>query len=220
MQKQLMALRRGPDILLATPGRLIDHLQQKTIKLDKVGILVLDEADRMLDMGFAPQLKQILVAVPKERQTMLFSATMPENIVGLAKAHMKLPLRIEMAPPGTAASKVTQELFFVSKFDKPRLLEKVLNEYKGSVLIFCRTKFGAKRISYDLARFYAVSMLSAQKDKERLEKYRGLALTTLEEAIERGFDDWTALRTEPDLAPLRVEPRYKKLLEREKKQMP
>jgi ATP-dependent RNA helicase RhlE len=147
MSQQIQALRRGPSIVIGTPGRMIDHLQQGTVTLKKVSILVLDEADRMLDMGFAPQLERILKEVPRERQTMLFSATMPDTIVKMANSYMKLPLRIEIAPPGKTADKVTQELFFISKMDKPRLLEKILREYRGSVLIFSRTKFGAKRIA-------------------------------------------------------------------------
>lgn len=147
MGRQLQMLRGNPHIIIGTPGRIIDHLEQKTLKLGKVDMLVLDEADRMLDMGFAPQLKRILSAVPEKRQTMLFSATMPEDIVRLAKTYMQLPARVEIAPPGTAAEKITQELFFVEKSDKPRLLEKVLNEYRGSVLVFSRTKHGARRIS-------------------------------------------------------------------------
>ena len=146
MFRQLQGLRANPMIIIGTPGRMIDHLEQKTLSLSQVDILVLDEADRMLDMGFAPQLKRILSTVPKERQTMLFSATMPNEIVHLAHSYMKLPMRIEIAPPGMTVSKMTQELFFLAKQDKPRLLEKLLSEYRGSVLVFSRTKFGAKRI--------------------------------------------------------------------------
>jgi ATP-dependent RNA helicase RhlE len=145
--KQVAALRRNPHIVIGTPGRIIDHMEQKTLSLRLVGALVLDEADRMLDMGFAPQLKKILVAVPKERQTMLFSATMPQDIFAIARGHMKLPVRIEVAPPGTAAEKVTQEVFIVPAADKLRLLEKILGEYRGSVLLFSRTKHGARRIA-------------------------------------------------------------------------
>jgi ATP-dependent RNA helicase RhlE len=145
--RQVQALHRLPHIVIGTPGRIIDHLQQKTLNLNKVSILVLDEADRMLDMGFEPQLKRILATVPRERQTLLFSATMPKNILALANSYMKLPLRIEIAPPGTTIEKVTQELFFIARNDKPRLLEKLLYEYRGSVLIFSRTKHGAKKIA-------------------------------------------------------------------------
>ncbi len=150
MGEQLRSLRRDPAVTIGTPGRILDHLRQRTVSFREVKVLVLDEADRMLDMGFAPQLKQIMNDVPKERQTMLFSATMPDEIVRMANAYMRLPLRIEMAPPGTAVEKVTQELYFISRPDKPRLLEKLLYEYKGPVLVFSKTKFGAKRIAASL----------------------------------------------------------------------
>lgn len=146
MYKQVQELRARPHIIVATPGRLIDHLDQKNTDLRGVAILVLDEADRMLDMGFEPQIKRILQTVPAERQTMLFSATMPQQIVNIASKYMQMPVRVEIARPGTANKRVTQELFFVSKMDKPRLLEKILSEYRGTVLVFSRTKHGATRL--------------------------------------------------------------------------
>ncbi len=150
MGGQIRDLRRNPAVVIGTPGRILDHMRQRTVSFRESEILVLDEADRMLDMGFAPQLRQILTEVPKERQTMLFSATMPDEIVKMANAYMRLPLRIEMAPSGTAVKSIIQELFFVAKLDKPRLLEKVLYDYKGPVLVFSKTKFGAKRIAAGL----------------------------------------------------------------------
>ena len=149
-QKQM--LKAKPHILISTPGRLIDIMQQKFVSLKDVNVLVLDEADRMLDIGFAPQINEILRTVPKERQTMLFSATMPHAIMQIATAHMKLPLRIEVAPSGTAAEKVEQELIVVGKHEKMRLLEKLLYYYKGAVLVFSRTKHGAKRIAQDVQK--------------------------------------------------------------------
>ncbi len=150
MGKQLRALARMPQVVIATPGRLIDHLAQKNLTLKEIRIAVLDEADRMLDMGFAPQLAKILPLLPQERQTLLFSATMPENIIAMARAYLKLPLRVEIARSGTAAKDVTQELFFVPQPEKVRLLEKILQEYRGSVLIFLRTKFAAKKLAAHL----------------------------------------------------------------------
>lgn len=146
MNSQLRALSMGPHIVIATPGRLIDHLEQKTLKLDSVQIVVLDEADRMLDMGFLPQIQKILKALPKERQMMLFSATMPQQIMKIATTHMKLPIRFEIAPTGTTAERVTQELFVVPREQKINLLAKLLEEYRGSTLVFTKTKHGAKKI--------------------------------------------------------------------------
>jgi len=144
---QVNALRTNPRVLIATPGRLIDHLEQRNVMLADVNILVLDEADRMLDMGFQPQIERILRSVPRERQTMLFSATMPEEIVRIANSYMKLPVRTEIARAGTAAEKVIQELFIVKRDSKNQLLGKLLDQYKGSVLLFSRTKIGARKIS-------------------------------------------------------------------------
>ncbi len=147
MQMQLQALRRSPRVLIATPGRLLDHLNQSHIDLRDAIILVLDEADRMLDMGFAPDVELIIKHLPKEKQVMLFSATMPQEIVQMATRHMKLPVSVEIAPTGTAAEKVTHELFIIRKETKTQLLGKILAQYKGSVLIFSRTKIGAFKIS-------------------------------------------------------------------------
>ncbi|MEN9342161.1 MAG: hypothetical protein RIQ54_417, partial [Candidatus Parcubacteria bacterium] len=148
--RQIRQLERNPHIIIGTPGRIIDHLEQKTMSLWGVSILVLDEADRMLDMGFAPQLKKIMESVPPQRQTMLFSATMPEEIVGIAKTYLKMPVRVEIARPGSTADHVTQELFFVSQDHKLTLLETLLQKYRGSVLVFSRLKFGAKKIAAHL----------------------------------------------------------------------
>jgi len=146
MDFQLRALRRDPQIIIATPGRLNDHLEHHTIKLDQVKIVVLDEADKMLDMGFEPQIKTIFNAVSSDRQTLLFSATMPSAIFNLAKKYMKLPVQIEVAPTGTTVEKVTQEIFIVGQHEKLALTKKILEQYKGSILIFTRTKHGAKKL--------------------------------------------------------------------------
>ena len=195
MYRQVSALRREPHIIIGTPGRINDHLRQKTLSLKSMGVLVLDEADRMLDMGFADQLRHIFAVLPAKRHTMLFSATMPPNIVKIAQQYMQLPLRVEVAPSGTPATRVTQELFFVAKEDKTRLLEKVLSEYRGSVLIFTRMKFGAKRIAARVrALGYAAAELHSNRTlnqrKEALEgfrkgKYRILVATDI---AARGID--------------------------------
>ncbi len=147
MNLQRNMIRNRPHIVVCTPGRLIDHLEQKTITLKSVVALVLDEADRMLDMGFAPQINKILAEVPKERQTMLFSATMPNEIVGIATKHMKLPLRVEVAAQGTTAERVEQEVIIARREAKTQLLQKLLQDHAGSVLVFSRTKHGAKKIT-------------------------------------------------------------------------
>ena len=150
MPTQIAELRRQPRIIIATPGRLIDHLDKKTVLLFDAKFLVLDEADRMFDMGFAPQVKRILQVLPAKRQTLLFSATMPPEIVKIATQYMSTPFNVEIAPQGAAADKVTQELFIVRKNDKKDLVLKLLKTYAGTVLIFTRTKFGAKALTQQL----------------------------------------------------------------------
>lgn len=147
MHKQIQELRQHPRIIIATPGRLIDHMEQRYVFINDVKILVLDEADRMLDMGFAPQINQILRKLPRERQTMLFSATMPDQIMKIASRHMKLPVSVEIAKSGTVAEKITQEVFIVKKEAKRQLLQKLLAQYHGTVLIFSRTKINAWKIN-------------------------------------------------------------------------
>ncbi|MBU1119269.1 DEAD/DEAH box helicase [Patescibacteria group bacterium] len=149
--KQSRALKQSPHIVIATPGRLVDLMNQGAYTLDQVKSITLDEADRMLDVGFLPQIKRILQSVPKDRQTMLFSATMPKSISTLASTFMKMPLRIEIAPQGTSAENVEQEVFVVTKDNKMRLLDSLLQQYKNDkMLLFSRTKYGAKRIARDI----------------------------------------------------------------------
>ena len=195
MGDQKRMIKAPPHIIISTPGRLVDLLQQKYLNLQSVNILVLDEADRMLDIGFAPQLNEILRFLPSARQTMLFSATMPHEIVALATKYMKLPLRIEVAPTGTAAEKVEQELIVVQKTEKMRLLEKLLYDYHGSVLVFSRTKHGAKRITADVKKLgHRTAEIHSNKSlsqrKEALEgfktgRYRILVATDI---AARGID--------------------------------
>jgi ATP-dependent RNA helicase RhlE len=164
MGTQLKALARRPRVIIATPGRLLDHVQQHTLALNDIEILVLDEADRMLDMGFAPQINRILAFLTGPRQTMLFSATMPQAIVGIARRHMKMPVNVEIAPSGTAAENVVQEVFFVEKADKTALLEIQLQQYPGSVLVFTRTKHGAAQLARRLrAKNYSTIDIHSNK---------------------------------------------------------
>ena len=148
MQPQFMAIQNEPRVVIATPGRLLDHLERESIVIKGVGILVLDEADRMLDMGFAPQVERIVAQLPKKRQTMLFSATMAPEIMAVAARYMKLPVSVEIAPSGTTVNEVTQELFIVTKEAKLKLLGKLLGQYPGSVLLFSRMKHQARKIAY------------------------------------------------------------------------
>ena len=147
MGRQISQIRGNPDAIIATPGRLKDHLYQKTLSLKNVSIVVLDEADRMLDMGFAPIIKDILSQVPAKRQTMLFSATMPKEIEEIANSYMKDPIRVEATRAGVTAELVSQELYVVRHEDKGNLLEKLLYENKGTVLVFSRTRHGARKVA-------------------------------------------------------------------------
>ena len=195
MHLQIQALRRHPRVIIATPGRLIDHLNQAILRLDDVKILVLDEADRMLDMGFAPQIERIFKYLSRERQTMLFSASIPEKIVKIAASHMKLPVSVEIARSGTAAKGITQELFIIKKEEKNALLIKLLEQYRGTVLIFSRTKRGAARLTRGLRSVghYAAEIHSDRSLAQRREalegfksgKYRILVATDI---AARGID--------------------------------
>jgi ATP-dependent RNA helicase RhlE len=147
LEPQCRALDRKPHIIIATPGRLIDHLDRKTINLSDIEILILDEADRMLDMGFAPAISTIIGSLPDRRQTMLFSATMPNEIMTLARKYMDDPAYIEVARSGASPDEITHEIFFVDNGDKTRLLEIQLHKRTGPVLVFSRTKHGARKLT-------------------------------------------------------------------------
>jgi ATP-dependent RNA helicase RhlE len=175
MGQQIRQLKTSPRIIIATPGRLNDHVEHRQVRLSDINILVLDEADRMLDMGFLPQIERILKLIPKRRQTMLFSATMQPAILKIASSNMHLPVRTEIAPSGTAPDLVTQELFFVQKGLKGYLLGQLLKQYKGSVLLFVRTKRGARRVARDLrAMGHAAAEIHADRTQaQRTEAMHG-----------------------------------------------
>ena len=147
VRNQLKALALHPRVLIATPGRLLDLMEQRKVHLSDICVLILDEADRMFDMGFSDQIEMILRSVPKERQTMLFSATMPLTIIAVARSHMRLPVSVEIARSGATPEQVTHELFIIQNDMKRVLLGKLLAQFRGSVLLFCRTKMGARKIS-------------------------------------------------------------------------
>jgi ATP-dependent RNA helicase RhlE len=152
-EPQVAAVRRGVDVLVATPGRLLDLLQQRLVSLAHVEILVLDEADRMLDMGFIHDVKRIIAAVPRKRQTLFFSATMPDEVVALSKSILTDPARVEVTPPATTVERIEQYVFHVEKSDKPRLLRHLLaDKAMARVLVFTRTKHGANKVVKELVR--------------------------------------------------------------------
>jgi ATP-dependent RNA helicase RhlE len=147
IRPQIEMLKRYPDVVIATPGRLIDHLENRTIDLRCVAMLVLDEADRMLDIGFAPAIKRIVRETPDDRQTMLFSATFNKDIEDMANRYLYEPVRIEVERAGSAAKDVEHELIVIQQDDKTRMLKSILKEYRGTVLVFSRTRHGARKLA-------------------------------------------------------------------------
>jgi len=151
IRPQIRALAHGVHVLVATPGRLIDLMNQGHLRLDAVEVFILDEADRMLDMGFIRDVRKITAALPDRRQTMLFSATMPKSVQGLADGLLSDPVRVEAAPSATTVEKVDQRVLFVPKDKKRALLGELLNDKSiERVLIFTRTKHGANRVARHL----------------------------------------------------------------------
>ena len=171
---QTDALRKGVDILIATPGRLLDLMGQGEVKLDGLRTFVLDEADRMLDMGFIADIRRLLPRLPKERQTLFFSATMPDEIVRLSRSMLYHPVRIEVTPASSTVDEVEQCVYFVEKPEKRQLLVELLQEYEDkSVLIFARTKHGADNIS-KLLRKQGMRCEALHGDKSQCQRQRAL----------------------------------------------
>ena len=166
------ALRRGVDILVATPGRLLDQMQRGMVRLDRIEILVLDEADRMLDMGFLPDVRRIVERCPRARQTMLFSATIPPEIEQLCKWAMRNPETIEIGLRRSPAETVTHALYPVASDQKQELLEELLRRTDyNQVLIFCRTKHGADRVARRLhQQGHAVAVLHSNRTQREREQ--------------------------------------------------
>ena len=150
---QTRALHGGVDILIATPGRLLDLMDQKHVSLKDIGIFVLDEADRMLDMGFIHDVKKVVARLPQKRQTLFFSATMPPEIQKLANTILHKPEKVEVTPVSSTAETIQQSVYFVDKKDKKKLLIHILKDRDiASALVFTRTKHGADRVAKDLTR--------------------------------------------------------------------
>ncbi len=171
---QISALQKNPDIIVATPGRLFDHIERGTVSLRGVSEVVFDEADRMLDMGFLPQIEAIMKHVPRDRHTMMFSATMPFSVARLAERYLRDPQRIDIAPPGTSAEGIEHRLYLVEPGDKRKLLLALLTQVPGSTLIFTRMKQDVER----LARFLDINsqIVAARLHADRSQSERTQAL--------------------------------------------
>jgi ATP-dependent RNA helicase RhlE len=171
---QQRKLRSGVDIVVATPGRLIDHLERQNVVFDDLEVLVLDEADRMLDMGFAPQINRIVSEIPPYRQTLLFSATMPPEVEALARKYLRKPLVVQVGRRSGAANTVTHAVYPVPRERKSSLLAQLLREVDlDSVLVFTRTKHGADRVVRHLER-ENISSTAMHADKTQPQRTRAL----------------------------------------------
>ncbi|MBI2519878.1 MAG: DEAD/DEAH box helicase [Bdellovibrio sp.] len=156
---QIMAMSRGVDILVATPGRLLDLMEQGHVRFEQLEVFILDEADRMLDMGFITDVKRVIQQLPARRQTLLFSATMPQDIASLASTILHKPVRVEVTPQSTTVEKVEQKVAMVEKGNRLMLLRNIVRQNSdGSVLVFTRTKHGADRVVKHLEREKVVAM--------------------------------------------------------------
>jgi ATP-dependent RNA helicase RhlE len=174
LEPQQQKLRKGVDVVVATPGRLLDHMERENVVFDDLEILVLDEADRMLDMGFAPQLNRIVAEVPRYRQTLLFSATMPPEVEALARNYLRKPLVVQVGRRSEAASTVTHAVYPVPRDRKTELLAELLKkEELDSVLIFTRTKHGADRVVKHLGG-KGIAATAMHADKSQGERTRAL----------------------------------------------
>jgi len=168
MRPQTDALKKTPDIIVATPGRLLDHVRQRHVKLDRIEELVLDEADHMLDLGFLPQIREVLRTLPRKRHTMMFSATMPDSIEMIAKEFMNDPERIDITPEGAAAEGINHRLYLVKPEDKRTCLLALLHQELGSTLVFVRRKIDAEWLYHILERQgHPVTRMHADRSQGR-----------------------------------------------------
>ncbi len=196
MQGQTNMLRRGVEIVVATPGRLLDHVQQKNVNLGTTEILVLDEADRMLDMGFMPDIKRIIDLLPKERQNLLFSATFPDEVKKLATAILTDPVTIQVAKRNSAAETITQSIYRVPHSKKRELLTEILlRKADTQAIVFTNTKQGASRLARELEKsgLAASAIHSDKSQQERLQtlsdfKTGGVKILVATDIAARGLD--------------------------------
>jgi ATP-dependent RNA helicase RhlE len=191
-QPQVDALRRGVDVLVATPGRLIDLLDQRVVDLSKVEVLVLDEADRMLDQGFIPAIRRIVAKVPQKRQTLFFSATMPAELAPLVSQMLVKPVHVEVTPVASTPELVEQTVYMVQQHDKRALLQHLLarNEVTRA-LVFTRTKHGADRVARALGEAAAIHGNKSQNARVRaLDQFRSGEIRVLvaTDVAARGID--------------------------------
>jgi ATP-dependent RNA helicase RhlE len=175
---QIMAIRKGAQVLVATPGRLIDFLRRRLVRLDAVEISVLDEADRMLDMGFLPAIQLILAAMPAKRQTLFFSATIESSVTHLVQSHLNNPVRVEIGSTTRPAENVQLHVYEVDHDQKLTLLQRLLAEQSGSFLVFSRTKHGADRLS---KRLKGAGVNSTRLHGDRTQSQRNEALRGFQE---------------------------------------
>ena len=172
MQKQLRQLKKGARIIVGTPGRINDHIERKSLNLSRINYLVLDETDRMLDMGFTPQIEVILKFIPKDHQTLLFSATLPENILKISQKYLNNPERVSVGSLSTPIEKIKQETFQITADKKYHELINQLVERSGSILVFVKTKHGAdkivKRLKYDGHKADAIHGNLRQSKRDRV----------------------------------------------------
>jgi len=196
IEPQERALRAGVDVVVATPGRLIDHLERQNVVFDELEVLVLDEADRMLDMGFAPQINRIVNEIPRYRQTLLFSATMPPEVEALARKYLRKPVVVQVGRRSAAASTVAHAVYPVPRDKKSALLVELLRKPEmDSVLIFTRTKHGADRVVRHLERadITATAMHADKSQAQRMQALEGFKRGTIRVLVatdiaQRGLD--------------------------------
>ena len=167
-QRQIQAIRKGATIVVATPGRLEDYLRRKLVDLRKVKTLVLDEADRMLDMGFLPAIRRIVAALPRERQTLCFSATLEASVANLVNDYMNKPVRVAVGSTSRPADTVELQAFEVSRAEKSEVLRQLLYAEMGQTLVFARTKHGTERLAKHLVRDgFAAAMIHGDRTQSQ-----------------------------------------------------